>query len=78
MPTFSSGCDFMLELGKPQPHAKLEVTIFSRFCDVSWKNSRCLPILKSLASADAEISRENPRIKGSALEHGHAHVFFWM
>jgi len=30
MPTFSSGCDFMMDLGKPKPYTKFEVPRFSR------------------------------------------------
>jgi len=36
------------------------------------------PILKSLASAIAEILKENPQIVGSFLAKGDAHFFFWV
>jgi len=44
-PSFSSGWDFMMGLGKPKPHTKFEVASFSRYRIIKGepKNFRELP-----------------------------------
>jgi len=40
-------------------------------------NPSCVPNLKSLASAVAEILKKTPKFWGAPLAQGHTHFLFW-
>jgi len=52
-------------------------THFSSGCDFVVGLGNCVPNLKSLALAVAEILKGNPRFWGAPLAQGLTHFFFW-